>query len=805
MVVETRGPEVHISIRERRGLNNKLQVLRETPRLLLQKVSPKKSPYGDDEEGISRGPGTNNQLLGVKERLQLILPFAVERPKEFSRKLRALQSEASQQDSCEESAECLCALAQAIEREGLHDKKRLDSAECYRLALTLRPEWQKLDLIFHYGNCLYASGRYGEAVEAYRSGVEGLSVECLHERDASCPLPPPAINAKPSSATRAPFSARIYVNLGVALEAQDKLEEAMQAYRGAISLYPDYPAAHKLLGGIWIALGRMQAAEGSLMRAVELNPELAEAWTDLGTARHWLGDIQGALPAFEKAIELQPTQVVAHWNLAMAQRDAGEFQDAICSLEMAVQLQPTLWGAHLQLGLCALLLGQPRGGASVAEEALAAAASKANKGLEGVTTAIQAMLRTAENTSAADAEEAEDALLFNDQFGEQTVMTLPMPASVRGGAVSLAKLWTKHCDRRGRDGKLGARLARLRHTLQASGARRLQPLKQIGIGSIRLNRERSAGNQVSGGEKRPSGALPEGYSVAHKTKSHTGGYQVILNIDAENGQAPAVETSGRALPGGKSWRDTGAQVKRQRPPSNEVSPTDAPEGHLSLRVWEELPGGPEGSPEAQQAASPMRAALKRMACVSKNARAQVMSLVGKKGGDSPLQQDRKGGMQEMAQALVQDQDKELFEEAGKPEAVHAKLFSPLGRGRYGRQYQKLEHASEGGASGGVPDSPPRVLSLRERHQQQTTPTTPDTQAPNFLSILIADEEGDTNTVDTPLLDAIGDVSSWNIGEADKECDEALSDREEYEAADEWRGLLDAEGRNVQRSLLSSRG
>jgi tetratricopeptide (TPR) repeat protein len=45
-----------------------------------------------------------------------------------------------------------------------------------------------------------------------------------------------------------PLQARVFVNLGVAYEAQDKLAEAINAYQKAIELHLDYPAALKLLG-----------------------------------------------------------------------------------------------------------------------------------------------------------------------------------------------------------------------------------------------------------------------------------------------------------------------------------------------------------------------------------------------------------------------------------------------------------------------------------------------------------------------------------------------------------------------------
>ena len=54
--------------------------------------------------------------------------------------------------------------------------------------------------------------------------------------------------------------ARGYYNLGVAYVDQDSLKEAIQAYKTALTLKPDYADAHNNLGDAYKDLGRLEEA-----------------------------------------------------------------------------------------------------------------------------------------------------------------------------------------------------------------------------------------------------------------------------------------------------------------------------------------------------------------------------------------------------------------------------------------------------------------------------------------------------------------------------------------------------------------
>ena len=78
-------------------------------------------------------------------------------------------------------------------------------------------------------------------------------------------------------------------NLGIALQAQGKLNEAVEVFQRAVKVAPDYAPAHSNLGNILFEQGRLPEAEASYRRAIALRPDMADAHKNLGTVMCDLG------------------------------------------------------------------------------------------------------------------------------------------------------------------------------------------------------------------------------------------------------------------------------------------------------------------------------------------------------------------------------------------------------------------------------------------------------------------------------------------------------------------------------------
>jgi tetratricopeptide (TPR) repeat protein len=101
-----------------------------------------------------------------------------------------------------------------------------------------------------------------------------------------------------------PASAGARLNLGAALLAGGRLDEAIGAFRKVLALRPDYAMAHNNLGIALARKGRLDEAVAAFRRAVKLKPDFAEAHCNLGSALRQQGEFAQALAAFQRGHEL---------------------------------------------------------------------------------------------------------------------------------------------------------------------------------------------------------------------------------------------------------------------------------------------------------------------------------------------------------------------------------------------------------------------------------------------------------------------------------------------------------------------
>ncbi len=179
------------------------------------------------------------------------------------------------------------------------------------------------------GTELQAEGRLDEAVEQYRQ-VLALT----------------------------PDDALAHSNLGTALAAQGRLDEAVGHYERALALAPGDADTHSNLGNALLSLGR--AAEGveSLRRALDIDPGSAEAHAVLGIALHDGGELDEAIVQLRRAIDLGIVSAELHNRLGIALGSQGRLDEATVELRRAVDLEPGNVDAHANLGTALQLQGR---------------------------------------------------------------------------------------------------------------------------------------------------------------------------------------------------------------------------------------------------------------------------------------------------------------------------------------------------------------------------------------------------------------------------------------------------------------
>jgi Tfp pilus assembly protein PilF/mono/diheme cytochrome c family protein len=127
------------------------------------------------------------------------------------------------------------------------------------------------------------------------------------------------------------------------------LEIAMMRHK--LAKYPQEPSGYADLGAALRAMGKNQEALETLRQAAELNPNNVQVQNNLGAVLGSLGNFDEAIGHFREALNLRPDYFMACFNLANALRLHGDLPQATQYLQQAVDLKPDSVEAHNQLGL----------------------------------------------------------------------------------------------------------------------------------------------------------------------------------------------------------------------------------------------------------------------------------------------------------------------------------------------------------------------------------------------------------------------------------------------------------------------
>ena len=137
-----------------------------------------------------------------------------------------------------------------------------------------------------------------------------------------------------------PDYAPAYSNLATALRDAKRLDEAVATYQQALKLQPEFAAAHYNFANLLLDEGDAAAAADHFQRALRTEPASAEVHNNLGIALAGLGRVDDAIAEFRQAIELDPKSAKAYRNLGDALSTAGRQAEAIDALRQAAQLDP---------------------------------------------------------------------------------------------------------------------------------------------------------------------------------------------------------------------------------------------------------------------------------------------------------------------------------------------------------------------------------------------------------------------------------------------------------------------------------
>ncbi|HZD46183.1 MAG TPA: VWA domain-containing protein [Acidobacteriaceae bacterium] len=118
---------------------------------------------------------------------------------------------------------------------------------------------------------------------------------------------------------KAPGAARREYAKGSQLLMKKSYADAADHLKKAISIYPDFVAAHNGLGSAYLYLGKSGLAEGEFSQAVALDDHLPYSYLNLGWAQLALNNFSTAQGSIRKASELAPLDLNLLTALSYAQ------------------------------------------------------------------------------------------------------------------------------------------------------------------------------------------------------------------------------------------------------------------------------------------------------------------------------------------------------------------------------------------------------------------------------------------------------------------------------------------------------
>jgi tetratricopeptide (TPR) repeat protein len=147
-------------------------------------------------------------------------------------------------------------------------------------------------------------------------------------------------------------------NLGKALFAAGRVDEAASHYSRALQLEPQDAEAHYNLANILVDRGRLPEAIAEYGQALRYEPNFYQANNNLGLALMRAGRAAEAIPQFEATLRFQPDSFQGHCNLADALAQVGQTAESVEQYELALRADPNVAVAHENLGMALAQLGR---------------------------------------------------------------------------------------------------------------------------------------------------------------------------------------------------------------------------------------------------------------------------------------------------------------------------------------------------------------------------------------------------------------------------------------------------------------
>jgi tetratricopeptide (TPR) repeat protein len=155
----------------------------------------------------------------------------------------------------------------------------------------------------------------------------------------------------------------------MALDAGD-LATAAQISEALVTLLPDDPKAHFLLGNLYNQANRFDQAIEQYQTVLKLDPDSSSAHTNTGVVYYKMGDLETAIREYQAALQIEPDDAETHYLLGAAYIQTEQLEQGKTEFEAALALDDQLAPSYIGLGNVYLLQGDLERAREMSEQAV---------------------------------------------------------------------------------------------------------------------------------------------------------------------------------------------------------------------------------------------------------------------------------------------------------------------------------------------------------------------------------------------------------------------------------------------------
>ena len=183
----------------------------------------------------------------------------------------------------------------------------------------------------------------GDAAEAVREKHEAYEKAIDHYKDAIDLMPNFVI---------------AHIGCGLVHARLGDLNSAFHYFNEVLDWQPDEFNAHYYIGNVYLSKRDYDRAIENYTKAIDLNPDFAEAYCSRGVAYISKSEIDRAVDDFSKAIQFKSDLVEAYYNRGNAYSIKGDYSCAAEDLTKVIQLNPNHVEAYYYRATVWLHLGE---------------------------------------------------------------------------------------------------------------------------------------------------------------------------------------------------------------------------------------------------------------------------------------------------------------------------------------------------------------------------------------------------------------------------------------------------------------